>query len=134
VPARRDSVGLVRHVLSGLVDDGRLTHAELRPVLLAVSEATTHAVLGGGEAIQVSAWLLPSGDLRIAVRDDASGGARMGVALDDDAPPAAGTLGLPTIAAVARGVELRRTAGGGAEVVMVFGPVGPAAGQSSRLL
>jgi two-component sensor histidine kinase len=74
-----------------------------------------HRPSAGTGRFAVCLWALPGRLLRITVHDD--GGGPM-------VPPAVGEgslgLGLPTIASVARAVELRRADGGGLELVMVF--------------
>jgi anti-sigma regulatory factor (Ser/Thr protein kinase) len=117
LPARAENVAVVRHALGGLGDALGLDPDAIADVKLAVTEACTNVVLhaypeGEGD-LEVTADVLPDGEIAIAVRDAGRG---MGPRPDS---PGLG-LGLPLIASLTEQLEVGGDDGAATEVRMVF--------------
>ena len=116
LPAEPASARAARHAVCELLDG---VEADRGSVMLAVSEAVTNAILHayGSEApggrIRVRAELLDHEALDVVVEDDG-----IGMRTRSDSPGIG--LGLPTISAVADGLEIDVRSGGGTAVRMRF--------------
>ena len=118
IPARPETVAVVRHVLGALGEALGLPVEVVEDVRLAVTEACTnvvrHAYADGRGSIEVV--VRPEGDaLRVTVADAGRG---IGPSPDTAGPG----LGLPLIAALTDSLEIERTGGTGSRLVMSFGP------------
>lgn len=119
MPARPESVGVVRQALAGLADALDFDPAILSDMKMAVTEACTNAVLhaydDGAGALEVD-MLAEEDGLTIVVRDQGTG-----LAADTRRPEASALgLGLPLIAALSDAFELRGSSGEGTQVHMTF--------------
>lgn len=119
MPARPESVGVVRQALSGIADALAFDEAVASDMKMAVTEACTnvvvHAYDGEGGKLEVDMLAADDG-LTIAVRDEGSGIHPRPAA---QRTPALG-LGLPLIAALSDEFELHGSNGAGTEVRMMF--------------
>lgn len=120
LPARPESVAVVRQALAGIADVLDLDAAVVADMKMAVSEACTnvvvHAYDDGDGVLEVEMTPEEIG-LRIEVRDHGTG-IRPQVNNARDVPALG--LGLPLIAALSDSFELHGTAGQGTEVRMTF--------------
>ncbi len=119
MPARPESVGVVRQALSGIADALAFDEAVVSDMKMAVTEACTNVVVHayGGEDGKLEVDMLAAEHgLTIAVRDEGTGiHPRPAI----QKTPALG-LGLPLIAALSDNFELRGSHGEGTEVRMSF--------------
>lgn len=118
MPARAQSVGVVRQALTGVADALDFDTSVLADMKMAVTEACTNVVVHAYEDSGMLEVEMIAGEegLTIVVRDHGAGiqprPARSGAA--------ALGLGLPLIAALSDSFELRGSAGLGTEVRMTF--------------
>jgi serine/threonine-protein kinase RsbW/stage II sporulation protein AB (anti-sigma F factor) len=118
VSATPEQIGILRAEVTEYAHRVGVAEARLGDIRLAVSEATTNAVLHAyrgrepGE-IRVDARVDDDGSLRIVIEDDGFG------PLPRTDSPGLG-LGLPTIASVADAIELSAGKAAGAKLSMVF--------------
>ena len=116
LPAEPASARTARHAVCELLEG---VEADRGGVMLAVSEAVTNAVLHAYSSdapdgrIRVRAELLDHEALDVTVEDDG-----IGMRTRNDSPGIG--LGLPTISAVADGLEIDVRSGGGTAVRMRF--------------
>jgi serine/threonine-protein kinase RsbW len=116
--ARPENVALVRQALTGLGDAFGIEPAVLAGMKVAVSEACTNVVQHAYREsprpgpLEVES-AVDGDDVRIAVRD------RGGGMMPRRDSPGMG-LGIPLMAALSQGLELRGNEGGGTEVAMRF--------------
>lgn len=115
LPAEPSSARAARHAVCELLDG---LDADRGGVMLAVSEAVTNAILHGysgieGGRIRVRAELLDEDALDVTVEDDG-----VGMRTRSDSPGIG--LGLPTISAVADGLEIDVRQSGGTAIRMRF--------------
>jgi anti-sigma regulatory factor (Ser/Thr protein kinase) len=122
MPARPEGVAVVRQALAGVADALDIDAAILADMKMAVTEAATNVVVHAYDEDDghLEVEILAGEDgLTIVVRDYGTGISADGARRDT---PALG-LGLPLIAALSDGFELRGSAGSGTEVSMTFGYV-----------
>jgi anti-sigma regulatory factor (Ser/Thr protein kinase) len=116
LPAHRDSLGLLRHVVRGFRDAYGVATATMDDIVLAVSEAATNCVVHayGPRAGTITVVARSSGDhlLHILVRDHGCG-----IAPPADTPKLG--HGLALIEHVAESLEIVGTAAG-TDVLMTF--------------
>jgi anti-sigma regulatory factor (Ser/Thr protein kinase) len=116
LPAEPASAGTARHAVCELLEG---LDADRGGVMLAVSEAVTNAILHAygaeepGGRIRVRAELLDHEALDVVVEDDG-----IGMRTRSDSPGIG--LGLPTISAVADGMEIDVRDSGGTAIRMRF--------------
>ncbi len=117
LPARPESVAVVRHVLGAFAEALRLSDPVIEDMRLAVTEACTNVVrhaYGDGEPGPVEILIRPVGDvLEVIVSDEGRG---LGPS-DDTAGPG---LGLPLIAALAHSLEIDQAPRAGSRLLMSF--------------
>jgi serine/threonine-protein kinase RsbW len=116
VPARADSIALVRQALTALAGPYGLSAAALDDMRLAVTEACTNVVRHayGDRLGRIEVSVRPAGDdLEVVVADAGKG---MGSSSDTTGPG----LGLPLIAAVTDSFAVESAEAGGSRVVMSF--------------
>jgi len=123
MPARPESVGVVRQALAGMADALAFDPSVLGDMKTAVTEACTnvvvHAYADDGDdhdGLLAIDLLADEEGMTVVVRDQGSGIRPKGVRADT---PALG-LGLPLIAALSDSFEVRGSSGGGTEVRMSF--------------
>jgi anti-sigma regulatory factor (Ser/Thr protein kinase) len=116
IPAARENVALLRHVLGALRDVYRISTTKMDDIVLALSEAATnaavHAYAEAPGPITVSAMV--AGDHMTMVVSDRGRGMT---------PRVHSTglgVGLALIACVTESLELRDRSGGGTDLAMVF--------------
>jgi anti-sigma regulatory factor (Ser/Thr protein kinase) len=117
VPARAESIAVVRHALAALAGPYGLPAAVLDDIRLAVTEACTNVIRHayGERAGRIEVTVRPAGErLQVVVADAGKG---MGSSVDTAGPG----LGLPLIAAVTDSFAVEPgTEAGGSRVVMSF--------------
>jgi anti-sigma regulatory factor (Ser/Thr protein kinase) len=116
LPARPDSLGVIRHVLGAFAEALRLPPDLIEDIRLAVTEACTNVVRHAydGEDGPIDVVVRPSRDrLEIVISDRGRG---MAPSPDIEGPG----LGLPLIAALADSVELQETSVAGSRLKMAF--------------
>lgn len=116
VPARAESLALVRHVLGALAEALGLRGVVVDDIRLAVTEACANVVrhaYDDGDGVIELAVRTDGDSLRIEVADRGRGIA--------PSPDISGPgLGLPMIAALTEKVEIEHPAGAGSRVAMLF--------------
>jgi anti-sigma regulatory factor (Ser/Thr protein kinase) len=119
LPARPESLTVVRQALSGVAAVVGLDGEDLDDLKVAVTEACTNVVLhaypGSEGPLEVEAWGEPK-RMTVLVRDE---GAGISPRAHADGPGLG--LGLQLIAALAADVRISADPGRGTEVVMTFG-------------
>src|SRR5215217_2413828 len=116
LPARRENVAVVRHVLGALAEALDLPPAVTEDVRLAVTEACTNVVRHayGDRAGDIDVVVRPRGRaLEVIVADNGRG---MGPSPDTSGPG----LGLPLMAALADSLEIQGSATAGSRLMMSF--------------
>ncbi|HEX5780406.1 MAG TPA: ATP-binding protein [Solirubrobacteraceae bacterium] len=116
LPARPDSLGVIRHVLGAFAEALRLPPDLVEDIRLAVTEAATNVVRHAydGEDGPIDVIVRPSRDrLEIVISDRGRG---MAPSPDLEGPG----LGLPLIAALADSVELQEASVSGSRLRMAF--------------
>jgi serine/threonine-protein kinase RsbW len=116
LPARPDSLGVIRHVLGAFAESLRLPADLVEDIRLAVTEACTNVVRHAydGDDGPIDVVMRPSKErLEIIISDRGRG---MGPSPDVEGPG----LGLPLIAALADSVELQEVRPGGSRLKMAF--------------
>jgi serine/threonine-protein kinase RsbW len=116
LPARPDSLGVIRHVLGAFAESLRLPADLVEDIRLAVTEACTNVVRHAydGDDGPIDVVMRPSKErLEIIISDRGRG---MGPSPDVEGPG----LGLPLIAALADSVELQEVPPGGSRLKMAF--------------
>lgn len=119
LPARPEGVGVVRQALAGLADALALDGAILADAKMAVTEACTNVVVhayGERDGVLEVEMLADDRAITVAVRDRGSGIQPRAARHE----PTALGLGLPLIAALSDGFEVRGSPGTGTEVRMTF--------------
>ncbi|MGH2985450.1 MAG: ATP-binding protein [Solirubrobacterales bacterium] len=118
LPARAESVPLVRHALAGLAEALEMSPSEVADLKTVVTEACTNVVIhayrgeDGAGPLEVHAW--PNGEyLVVAVRDFGDGIRPLA-----DVENRSLRLGLPLIAALTESFEISGGPGHGTEVTM----------------
>jgi len=116
LPARRENVAVVRHVLGALAEALDLPPAVTEDVRLAVTEACTNVVRHayGARGGDIDVVVRPSGRALEVIVTDAGRG--IGPSPDTSGPG----LGLPLIAALADSLEIHRSPSAGSRLVMSF--------------
>ena len=119
LPARPEGVGVVRQALAGLADAMALDPAVLADAKMAVTEACTNVVVHayGERAGSLQVEMLADDVAIIVVVRDRGTGIKPRPARNE---PTALGLGLPLIAALSDGFEVRGSPGTGTEVRMSF--------------
>jgi serine/threonine-protein kinase RsbW len=118
LPARPESLTVIRHVLGGVAEAWPVDHELLDDIRIAVTEACGQVVMQAGDAAGAPAMLEVRGDLDdgqvvMVVRDHGQG--------DTDHAGAAGLgLGLPLIGALTTRLEVGHGPDGVHEVRMTF--------------
>lgn len=116
LPARPDSLGVIRHVLGAFAEALRLPPDLVEDIRLAVTEACTNVVRHAydGEDGPIDVVVRPSRDrLEIVIADRGRG---LAPSPDLEGPG----LGLPLIAALADSVELQEAPARGSRLRMAF--------------
>jgi anti-sigma regulatory factor (Ser/Thr protein kinase) len=116
LPARPDSLGVIRHVLGAFAEALRLPPETVEDIRLAVTEACTNVVRHAydGDDGPIDVVVRPSRDrLEIVISDSGRG---MEASPDLEGPG----LGLPLIAALADSVELQQAPVHGSRLKMAF--------------
>jgi anti-sigma regulatory factor (Ser/Thr protein kinase) len=116
LPARPDSLGVIRHVLGAFAEALRLPPDLVEDIRLAVTEACTNVVRHAYETDEgpIDVVVRPSRErLEIIIADRGRG---MGPSPDVEGPG----LGLPLIAALADSVELQEAPTSGSRLKMEF--------------
>ena len=116
LPARPDSLGVIRHVLGAFAEALRLPPDLVEDIRLAVTEACTNVVRHAydGEDGPIDVVVRPSKErLEIIIADRGRG---IGPSPDVEGPG----LGLPLIAALADSVELQEASANGSRLRMAF--------------
>jgi serine/threonine-protein kinase RsbW len=118
LPARPESIPVIRHVLGAFADTLRLPPEVVEDMRLAVTEASSNVVrhaYDDGELGPIDVLIQPRGDrLEVIVSDRGRG---MGLSPDVDGPG----LGLPLIAALADSMEVQEAPIRGNRLRMSFG-------------
>jgi anti-sigma regulatory factor (Ser/Thr protein kinase) len=116
LPARPDSLGVIRHVLGAFAEALRLPPDLVEDIRLAVTEAATNVVRHAydGDEGPIDVVVRPSRNrLEIVISDRGRG---MAASTDVEGPG----LGLPLIAALADSVELQEIPADGSRLKMAF--------------
>lgn len=117
LPARPESVAVVRHVLGAFAEALQLPDPVIEDMRLAVTEACTNVIrhaYGDGEHGPVEILIHPAGEaLQVIVSDQGRG---LGPSTDSSGPG----LGLPLIAALADSLEIEQAPDHGSRLLMSF--------------
>lgn len=118
LPARAESVAVIRHVLGAFVEALQVSPLVVDDMRLAVTEACTnvvrHAYADRGEPGPLEIVMRSEGDtLDVIVTDRGRG---LGSSSDTSGPG----LGLPLIAAIAQSLEIQHAPRGGSRLAMSF--------------